>query len=489
MRLNKKLWITGISLMLGAVSISGCVEKQPLENELPVVGFTYSPKENITVNMIMTFIDNSTDPDGQIVNWTWDFGDGNISYDENPTHKYASSGEYSVILTVMDNNNANSTTKPITFMVLINGNLLDMLIFLSPQYADDSEIKNAINRYIDAVKEDIGWDTKIVTVTPEINDFQKIDEIIEGYYETENIKACIMVGEDIDTALDGEISYQEAPRTLHWWTNSDYQTPPDGISNDTHPIPNNQTDYPEDNFQLYQMDICISLIYPTHSLDYQTRSSQIAFAFNKFSMNRNRIYPDDIIAFRGYHPLRQISEIFQTLDNYGALFYKENATDSEVQKSLNKSWMMYNVHGHSCPSSTLVGKGCFYADDLDNLDTPLFTAGGCLTNGWYVNSSLFGNDELDYSTDDPYGTEYHPSWYGSKILISPYLRAMVLGVPAQGLGPPSRPIIETKNFIINAMPDLAAGVTLAEAMIGHIYHEDDQIIYGDPTFHYNMEKK
>ena len=467
MRLNKKLWITGIILMLGAVLISGCVEKQPLENELPVAGFTYSPKENITVNMTIAFIDNSTDPDGQIVNWTWDFGDGNISYDENPTHKYGSSGEYSVILTVTDDDDdTDSTTKPITVTELINESLLDMLIFLSPQYADDIEIKNAINRYIDAVKEDIGWDTKIVTMTPEINDFQEIDEIIEGYYETENIKACIMVGEDIDTALGGviEIKYKEGPSTLPWWTT---QT----VSG-----------------ELYQrMDICISLIYPTHSLDYRTRASQIVFTFNKFSMNRDKIYSNDIVAFIGY-PLTEerLLKVYQTLDNYGDLFYKENATDSEVQESLSKSWMMYNVQGHSTPSGTIVGTGYFYADDLDNLDTPLFTAGGCFVNGWYVNRSSFGNNKLDYSTDDPYGTEYHPSWYGSKILISPYLRVMVLGFPGQAGGAPGDPVESRKNFIINAMPDLAMGKTLAEAMIGDIYDtKGDQIIFGDPTFHYN----
>ncbi len=465
MRLNKKLWITGISLMLGAVLISGCVEKQPLENKLPVAGFTYSPKESITVNKMITFTDNSTDPDGQIVNWTWDFGDGNISYDENPTHKYGSSGEYSVILTVTgDDGDTDSITKPVTVTELINESLLDMLIFLSPQYADDIEIKNAINRYIDAVKEDIGWDTKIVTVTPEINDFQEIDEIIEGYYETENIKACIMVGEDIDTALGGdvEIKYKEGPSTLPWWT----------------------TQTVSGEYQ--RMDICISLIYPTHSLEYQTKSSQIAFVFNKFSMNRDKIYSNDIVVFRGDPLTEQGLKVYQTLDNYGNLFYKENATDSEVQESLNKSWMMYNIFGHSCPSSTLVGKGSFYADDLDNLDTPLFTAGGCSVNDWYVNISSFGNDELDYSTDDPYGTEYHPSWYGSKILTSLYLRVMVLGFPGQPTGDPSDPVASRKNFIINAMPDLAMGKTLAEAMIGDIYDtKGDQIIFGDPTFHYN----
>ncbi len=37
-------------------------------------------------------------------NWSWDFGDGNNSYEQNATHNYSSNGEYTVNLTVTDNN-------------------------------------------------------------------------------------------------------------------------------------------------------------------------------------------------------------------------------------------------------------------------------------------------------------------------------------------------------------------------------------------------
>lgn len=45
----------------------------------------------------------SLDPDGSIISWQWDFGDGNTSSLENPNHTYASSGNYTVTLTVTDN--------------------------------------------------------------------------------------------------------------------------------------------------------------------------------------------------------------------------------------------------------------------------------------------------------------------------------------------------------------------------------------------------
>jgi len=55
------------------------------------------------VNISVLFIDQSYDPDGTIVNWTWDFGDGNISYERYPRHTYTETGEYTVNLTIRDN--------------------------------------------------------------------------------------------------------------------------------------------------------------------------------------------------------------------------------------------------------------------------------------------------------------------------------------------------------------------------------------------------
>jgi len=43
----------------------------------------------------------STDPDGQIVSWTWDFGDGTVSKGETVSHEF-SGGNYKVKLTVTD---------------------------------------------------------------------------------------------------------------------------------------------------------------------------------------------------------------------------------------------------------------------------------------------------------------------------------------------------------------------------------------------------
>ena len=69
----------------------------------PIPAFTYLP-ENPFVYQLITFNASiSTDPDGYITNWTWDFGDGSTSILQNPTHKYNDDRTYHVRFTVTDN--------------------------------------------------------------------------------------------------------------------------------------------------------------------------------------------------------------------------------------------------------------------------------------------------------------------------------------------------------------------------------------------------
>jgi len=91
----------------------------PVPNQPPVANFTYSPEKPV-VNQSVTFdASSSYDPDGKIMNYEWDFGDGNITNTTHEiiNHSYSEAGIYEVTLTVTDDKGAkNSTTKMVTVM-------------------------------------------------------------------------------------------------------------------------------------------------------------------------------------------------------------------------------------------------------------------------------------------------------------------------------------------------------------------------------------
>ena len=93
------------------------VKGEGIPNKLPTASFTFSP-ENPSVNEEITFdASASTDPDGSIVSYEWDFGDGNITSttEEKINHSYSEAGSYMVKLTVTDDDGVtSSTTKRIT---------------------------------------------------------------------------------------------------------------------------------------------------------------------------------------------------------------------------------------------------------------------------------------------------------------------------------------------------------------------------------------
>lgn len=69
----------------------------------PVASFTYSPEKPIAGEGITFDASSSHDPDGTVVKYNWDCGDGNTVEGELVNHTYAEIGIYSVSLIVTDN--------------------------------------------------------------------------------------------------------------------------------------------------------------------------------------------------------------------------------------------------------------------------------------------------------------------------------------------------------------------------------------------------
>ena len=65
----------------------------------PSAGFSFAPASPTTQDEVQ-FLDQSYDPTGNIASWSWAFGDGGFSSEQNPRHTYAQQGTYRVDLTV-----------------------------------------------------------------------------------------------------------------------------------------------------------------------------------------------------------------------------------------------------------------------------------------------------------------------------------------------------------------------------------------------------
>lgn len=79
------------------------------QNKAPKASFTYKRK-----GLKVSLKDQSTDSDGRITKWNWDFGNGETSSKQNPVVNYRSKGTYTIKLTVTDNGGkTNSTSQSI----------------------------------------------------------------------------------------------------------------------------------------------------------------------------------------------------------------------------------------------------------------------------------------------------------------------------------------------------------------------------------------
>lgn len=69
-------------------------------NTPPTASFTLSQ-----IDAEVAFTDTSSDSDGSVVQWLWDFGDGSYSDQQHPSHTYIINGDFTVILYVRDDGN------------------------------------------------------------------------------------------------------------------------------------------------------------------------------------------------------------------------------------------------------------------------------------------------------------------------------------------------------------------------------------------------
>jgi PKD repeat protein len=195
---------------------------------VPTANFTYSPKYPI-INQTVTFnASSSFDPDGTIISYIWDFGDGNITTTDNPiiTHVYKDANTYEVTLTVIDNDELTAnltkgiviyTTVPIHDVAIIHvginsswayrGDLIEITVIVANEgnivekfnvtiYYNETEILTFEDIYLSAGENltlIFTWNTSTV---------------IPGCYVIRVIASIVEMEEDIadNVFIDGKIS-------------------------------------------------------------------------------------------------------------------------------------------------------------------------------------------------------------------------------------------------------------------------------------------
>ncbi len=106
-------------------------EEEPQENQPPLAHASASQTTGVVGLPVLFDATASSDADGYISSWDWEFGDTSTGTGEVITHSYEQAGVYTVVLTVTDNENATATTQ---FSLTIGEKpyfLFDVLVELS----------------------------------------------------------------------------------------------------------------------------------------------------------------------------------------------------------------------------------------------------------------------------------------------------------------------------------------------------------------------
>ena len=114
------LTVTDNDGLTGTDSTSATIN--PAGGNTPPVAQANGPYTGTEGSAVQFSSNGSADPDGSIVTYAWDFGDGGTSATANPSHAYVASGTYTVTLTVTDDagDSASDTTTATIDAIVVN---------------------------------------------------------------------------------------------------------------------------------------------------------------------------------------------------------------------------------------------------------------------------------------------------------------------------------------------------------------------------------
>jgi PKD repeat protein len=106
--MRHRLW-RGLCALLLAMGLAACGDDggntptTPASNRPPTGSINASRSTTLAQVMTVTFTANGSDPDGDAVSYSWNFGDSGTASGSSASHMYANPGTFNVTLTISDN--------------------------------------------------------------------------------------------------------------------------------------------------------------------------------------------------------------------------------------------------------------------------------------------------------------------------------------------------------------------------------------------------
>lgn len=163
-----------------------------VSNVGPTAAFTFEPA-NPVVGELIWFNETSTDQDGSIVNWSWNFGDTTVNYSQNTTYTYTKLKSYDVQLTVTDDDGNSSS---ITKHLILKEEIIKSINSSQPvthNLTAESDLKlymktkNSTNLSVSRFSE------RPETVEKNISDYENLEKYLEITLEDESLLEWINI--------------------------------------------------------------------------------------------------------------------------------------------------------------------------------------------------------------------------------------------------------------------------------------------------------
>ncbi len=209
------------TVTLITTSTAGCSDTttgQVTVNPLPVANFLQVSAAGCGPVPVQ-FYDSSYVVNGNIVSWSWDFGDGQTSNLQDPLHLYTNSGTYSVSLTVESDSGCTNTT--------VRNNIITVYPSPNAEFTPDPDKQTILNPIFNFINQTTGGQTYTWTFGDGGNSFDF--EPTHTYADTGNYMVTLWVVNSYGCRDSVEHPVRVDP-IFSWWIPNAFTPNEDGIN-------------------------------------------------------------------------------------------------------------------------------------------------------------------------------------------------------------------------------------------------------------------